>query len=378
MGKHVITHIAGGGDRGGAKTHILTLLKYIDQTRFAVNLICLNDGALAEEARTAGIQVRVFSMASNVDMMVIHRLARFLRHQAPDLVHTHGVRANLCGRSAARLAGQKHILTTIHSLVSLDYQTRLGNSFFSLVDRLSTPMAEHLVCVSHQLKASMVNQGVPAEKISVIHNGIDVTPYAELSRNDGLAARQEWYLTPEQKVVGTVGRLVPIKGYDIFLQAAAKVAAYAPDTMFLMVGDGPCEGALQLQVRELGLEDRVIFAGHRNDIPRLFRAMDMFVISSFSEGGPIVLLEAMASEIPVVATRVGGVPEVLKDNVNGLMAEPGNPLDLADKMIRLLKNPELGTRFCQAGLDTLHSEFTRERVTKKTEQLYERILKEDS
>jgi hypothetical protein len=143
--RHVITHIAGGGDRGGAKTHILTLLRNMDRKRFQVNLICLNDGALADEARNAGVEVRVFSMASNADLMVIHRLARYLRQQGPDLVHTHGVRANLCGRTAARLAGQRHIVTTMHSLVSMDYQTRFGNSFFSLVDRLSTPMAEHLV-----------------------------------------------------------------------------------------------------------------------------------------------------------------------------------------------------------------------------------------
>ena len=140
-----ITHIAGGGDRGGAKTHILTLLKNMDAERFRVNLICLNDGALAEEARQANVDVRVFTMASNADMLVIQRLARYLRQQKPDMVHTHGVRANLCGRTAARLAGQRHIVTTIHSLVSMDYQTRMGNSFFSLVDRMSTPMAEHLI-----------------------------------------------------------------------------------------------------------------------------------------------------------------------------------------------------------------------------------------
>jgi glycosyltransferase involved in cell wall biosynthesis len=220
----------------------------------------------------------------------------------------------------------------------------------------------------------MVRQGVPAHKITVIHNGIDLAPYQLNSRLDGLVARREWDLSPDQKVVGTVGRLVPIKGYDIFLQAAAKIAAYAADTMFLMIGEGPCEEELKEQARELGLQDRVIFAGHRKDIPRLFRAMDLFVISSFSEGGPIVLLEAMASEVPVVATRVGGVPEVLVDKVNGLMVEPHNSLDLADKVIHLLKAPELGDQFRQAGLATVHSEFTQERVTEKTEQLYEQII----
>ncbi len=374
MSQYMITHIVGGGDRGGAKTHILSLLKNMDPQSFRVSLICLNDGPLAEEARMQGFPVQVFSMVNNLDMAVIFRIASYLKQQQPDLVHTHGVRANFCGRTGARLAGMKHIVTTIHSRVSMDYPTQWGNWFFSLVDRLSSPMAEHLICVSHQLKMYLVQQGIPAHKMSVIHNGIDAVPFRRFSAEDAAEIRAEWNIQPHQKVIGAVGRLVPIKGYDVFLKAAQKVKDRFPEAVFMIVGEGPCLDSLQELARKLKIHEQVLFTGFQENIPAFFSMMDVFVISSFTEGGPIVLLEAMAAGVPAIATRVGGVPEVLVDQKNGFMVEPHNPESLAERIMRLLEDTDLARRFQLEAQLTLDREYTVEIVTEKTQNLYRQLL----
>ncbi len=371
-----ICHIAGGGDRGGAKTHILTLLERMDPELFAITLICLNEGTLARQAREKGLDVKVFSMAGHWDMSIILRLARFLKKHRPDLVHTHGVRANLCGRSAAKLANNHPVITTIHSLVTKDYPTNLANWFYAAVDRITMPWADYLICVSARLKDYVVKKGFPREKVEVIGNGIDLAPFEKLDEVDRKNIREEFQIRSEDKVVGTVGRLVPIKGYDVFLKAAQKMALQNDSIRFLVVGEGPSEKELKALARRYKIEEKVIFAGYRKDIPELFKAMDVFVISSYSEGGPIVLLEAMASGVPVVSTRVGGIPEVIEDGQTGLLVPPGKEEELAEKIMKLLKQPDLRRSIQEKALKKVRQEFTTDRAVEKTQALYLRLLEE--
>ncbi len=374
LNRHIICHVAGGGDRGGAKTHILALLTHMDSTRFNCSLVCLNDGPLAEEARESGLDVTVIPMYHHLDVGAVFRLRKHFKRIRPVIVQTHGVRANLVGRIAAKMARVTHILSTMHSLVSLDYPTPFANSVFTYVDRLSSTLAERLIAVSGQLKENLIQQGFPKEKFTVIHNGIDLSPYQVDGDQVKRKAKAALGIHTSTRVIGTVGRLVPIKGYEDFLTAAGKIKSFEKDICFLMVGDGPCLEKLKEQAANLGISEQVIFTGYRADTADIFFAMDVFVITSLSEGLPIVMLEAMAAGLPIVATAVGGIPEVITHQKNGILVKPRQPNELADRIIALMEDPVKAIALSLAGKRTVRDGFSMDVPAALTADLYDELL----
>jgi glycosyltransferase involved in cell wall biosynthesis len=215
--------------------------------------------------------------------------------------------------------------------------------------------------------------GVKPDKIRTIYNGIETDLFCPNQRMRE-QIRQELQVTDEQSVIGAVGNLYPVKGHTYLVRAAATVTEVVPNAVFLIAGRGHLLGRLQAEARELGVENKIRFLGFRDDVPALLQAMDIFVLPSLSEGLPLSAIEAMASGKPVVATRVGGVPEVVVDGETGFLVAPEDAGGLAKKLVCLLKSPCLAQELGSAGCERAKERFSLDRMVKGYEELYDAAL----
>jgi len=358
-----VLHINGGGDTGGGKSHLMALLPELRKLDIEAELVVFSAGLLTTEAAALGIPVHCLRVKHMMSLTLLRRLRSLLIKLKPDIVHTHGGRANFYGRLAARLAGIPLVVTTVHSHIDLDYSALIPNMWFSAVDKLTRGLADRFIAVSHELGAALGKQGVIPDRISVVHNGI-----AELTAEPQLL-RTEFGLQSDP-VICAVGRLVPVKRFDILLRAYAHVLARVPAAKLVLVGDGPLEAKLRHLAVELNISHAVTFAGYRSDARQLLGGADVFVTSSAMEGLPIVLLEALAAKVPVVATAVGGIPEVIVPQVSGLLVPPCDPRQLADAIILCLEEPLAAVARAEVGQAWVYRHATAGAMAAKTAAVY--------
>lgn len=366
----------GGGEFGGAEQHILHLVTTFPTDEVEVAVVCFYDSLFAAKLREAGVRVITLHQFGRFDLRLLQALRQTFLSFQPAVIHTHGVKANFFSRLAAR-ALRVPLVTTVHSSLRYDYTGTLTYFIVSLMERGTRHWNRHYIAISGALAAILREQGVPAEQISVIYNGMDLAPYRQthLRDADRSRLRAEWEIPEEAFLFGTVARFVPVKGLPILLEAYAQLAAENEQAPYLLlVGDGAERGSLEKKVREHGLEKRVRFAGFRQDIPACLHACDVFVHSSLYEGLGYTLIEAMASEVPVVASNVGGVKEFVFDEQTGLLVPPGDPAALRAAMERLWRSPELRNTLVHNALQKVESSFSIEQMTRQILALYKTLL----
>ncbi|MGB9553268.1 MAG: glycosyltransferase, partial [bacterium] len=334
-----VLQVIGGGEIAGSKNQFLELCQEQIRRGHRVKIVCFLEGELSADARNLGIPISVMPMANIIDWRVILPLRRLIEKEEYHIVHTHGVRANFIGRIAARRTGA-HIVTTIYSFPKEDYKNILKRTLYPPVDRLTVKYAERLIVVSHGLKDKLLKvHYAPEKKIRVIHCSIDLQKTKALKTRDEM--RKELEIPSEVPACGMLARLVHVKNPFLFLDAAELVHKEMPEALFFFVGDGPYLEILRKDTAKRGLQNVVRFTGYRRDPLDIVEALDVVVLTSISEGLPVTLLEAMALKKPVVATKVGGVPEVVQDGITGLLVPPGDAPGLARALISLFKNPKL-------------------------------------
>jgi len=358
-----VVHINGGGETGGGKSHLLTLLPELRKAGCDASLIVFSSGLLLSEAKAAGIPTSCLGVSRMMSWKLFRNLYLLLRSQQPDIVHTHGGRANLYGRLAARLAGIKCVATTVHSYSDLDYVKAWHNTWFSLVDKLTWFLTNRFVAVSYDLERSLRRRGVKEMQVSVVPNGI--VPW-EGSKID---VRREFALSAGP-IVCAVGRFVPVKRFDLLLQAFVRVLAEFPETTLLLIGEGPLLWQLKNLVKTLGVENRVVFTGYRADARMLLSNSDLFVMSSDMEGLPVVLLEALSAGVPVVATAVGGIPEVVRHGDTALLTPRGEAEPLAAAITDTLRDRASAMERANRGREWFLGHGTAQRMGEKTLALY--------
>ncbi len=271
------------------------------------------------------------------DFRALVSIYRLLRRVRPEIVHTHKSKAGVLGRIAAWLAGVPITLHTFHGLVFKGYFSDWKTCLIVLVERLLARRTDVLVAVSDRQRVELLAERIAApSRIRTVPLGVDLDPFLNQRRGDA-GFRDELGFGISTRLVGIVARLVPIKGVDIFLAAAEQVARALPDVRFVVIGDGELRTELEAIVRARKFEDRVRFTGFRTDMARIYGALDLSVLSSYHEGLPVALLEAVASGCYVVASRVGGVPDLLWSERIGLMVAPGDPAALAGGILRVLR-----------------------------------------
>ena len=331
---------------GGPTPYLLFLSRALESRGYRSTVVkgqvASGEAEMDEVIRRSGIrplELRGFSRAIVPirDFRVLIALYRLLRRVRPEIVHTHKSKAGVVGRIAAWLAGVPVTLHTFHGLVFKGYFSAWKTRLIVLVERLLARRTDVLVAVSALQRDELLADRIAApSRIRTVPLGVDLDPFLNQRRGDA-GFREELGFGASTRLVGIVARLVPIKGVDVFLSAAEQVAAALPDVRFVVIGDGELRGALETLARERKLSGRVRFTGFRNDMARIYGSLDLSVLSSRHEGLPVALLESVASGCYVVATRVGGVPDLLRSERIGLMVAPDNARALAAGIQRVLR-----------------------------------------
>lgn len=295
-------------------------------------------------------------------------VADHLRRLRADLVLTHGYKCDLVGWMAARRAGIPGVAVA-HGWTAATWKVRLNET----IDRWVMRRMDAVVAVSEAMAVKVRSAGVRPERIVAIPNGIRAEDFAHPDPA-GRAVVEALFATPPKTIVAAAGRLSPEKGFDLFVSAAATLAPRHPDVGFVLYGDGPLRDKLAAQIAGLpALAGRFVMAGFRTDLDRLMPHADLVVLSSHTEGLPVVVLEALAAGVAVVSTSVGGVPEVVRDDEHGLLLAPGDAGRLADRIDELLRDPQRRARLAKAGQARVVAEFTHAVQARRYQALFERL-----
>ncbi|QGG47461.1 glycosyltransferase [Heliorestis convoluta] len=440
-------------------------------------MCCLFPAPLLQWAEQQGIPAVAVPMRSKFDLFSLWKVAQVIRKIDPQIVHTHGVRANMIGRLAAALVGSRKIVTTVHSVLEHDYPDAVARRLNFWLERATAGLTDRYIAISDFIKQNIVDQGIPREKITVIHNGIELEKFTgplllpeepkglcprecidireydfdseelsldlvkehskvSLKEQEDIATHQDSLKSvdgksseqgskgfdgnPEKRkkpqtalsycvnsftldqsaapicrdqeaqqlrahyglnactpLVGMVGRFHPVKGHEVLVKAAKEIVKLHRDVRFLLVGDGFHRPEIEKIVIEEGLSPYFIFAGFRDDVTVIYRAIDILALPSLSEGLCLTVMESMISGCPVVASRVGGIPEVISDGKDGVLVPAGDPLALAAGIVNLLENRDKMKRLSQAAMKTIEERFTVQKMAERTEAFYEHIVNED-
>jgi sugar transferase (PEP-CTERM/EpsH1 system associated) len=367
MKKH-IAHIVYSLQIGGLEELVLNLVRKMDRSRYQLSVIVLRtDGPLSLEMEKLGITVHRLHGEEGFSWALIRRLAALLRQEKVDAVHTHDLGPFIYGGLASLWNLNRNIFHTEHSYLSQNSRR------LRMFERVLGYYCRVIIADSRDVAAMLIErQKIPARKVVTILNGIDLDRFQNL---DTTTIRNAMGIKPNVFVVGTVGRLVPVKNQALLIKAFASFAAERSAEL-IIVGDGPERPGLESLAAELGVASRVHFTGARRDIPAILASLDLFVLPSLSEGLSLTLLEAMAAVRPVIATRVGGNPEVINDGKNGLLVPSNNVETLRDAMCRV-NGPNAAWRdaIASSGRRTVEEQFSLDYMVKAYVQLYDRYIK---
>ncbi len=312
------------------------------------------------------------------DLLVLIRLYRLCVRYRPHVVHTHTAKAGVVGRLAAYLAGVPVIVHTYHGHIFHGYFSPAKTWVFLAIERWLGRFTHRLVTVSEAVRRDLLRLEIcKPDRVVVIPLGLQLEPLLSCERRRG-ELRSELGLGEDTLLVGIIARLVPIKAHEVFLDAAARVAAREPLSRFLLVGDGERRGELEALVDRLGLRERVQFLGWREDLDRVLADLDIVALSSRNEGSPVCLIEAMAAARSVVATRAGGVGDVVEDGVTGCLVEVDNAQQMAQSILALLGDPKRRAKMGQAGRRRVYPGFSSQRLVDDIDRLYRELLAECS
>jgi glycosyltransferase involved in cell wall biosynthesis len=356
----------------GAQIHLLQLLRGLDRRAFEPRVFCLiRGGPVAERIRALGIRVEVLGMGAIYGPRALRALPRLVRAlRGTPIVHTYLVSANVYGTLAARLAGVPAVITSRRDTgFSRSWRLRLVEEWLvnPWVDRVAA------VCPAVAREARR-ERGLSAEKVVTIPNGVDTTDF-DPALHPREATRSRLGLAGDKPALGVIAHLSPVKGHADLLAAMARVVSMRPRARLLVVGDGVLRPELEVLSRSLGLADRVVFTGAREDVAAILAALDVVVVPSHTEGLSNALLEAMAMARPVVATAVGGNPDAVEAGLTGLLVPPRDPEALAASMLRLLERPDEARRLGEAARRRVLAEFSLDRMVAGYEALYGSLLR---
>jgi glycosyltransferase involved in cell wall biosynthesis len=374
---------------GGPALHVAYLTEGLAkrgyQTTLVAGTLARGEDSMQFVAEQHGVEiVRVDELHREIslirDVLAAFRLAKLIRRLRPQILHTHTAKAGAVGRLAAVLAGRARppiVVHTFHGHVLRGYFGPFRTGFFRLLERALARVSTRLIAVSPQVRDDLVALKVAkADKFEVIRLGIELEERVEL--DDALRAetRRVLGIAPDRFVVGWIGRMTSIKNTDAVLRAFAALRGRGVDAVLCLIGDGPDRDALERAAHELGVMRHCLFLGYQEGVARFYAAFDAFLLASENEGTPVTTIESLAAGRPVVSTRVGGVPDVVEDGVDGFLTEPRDVDGLAERLERLARDPELRAEMGRAGRERALSRYAVERLVADVDALYRSLLSE--
>lgn len=356
---------------GGAEVLAADLARRMgDRYRFL--FACLDHlGTLGEELRREGFEVAVIERRPGVDLACMKRLARFWRDHRVSLVHAHQYTPFFYAMGARKWRSRPPLLFTEHGRWYPDYPRRKRILF----NRLMLRRGDRVIGVGESVRRALIdNEGIPPGRVGVIHNGVDVAAFEDAAAHRA-DVRRELHIGDEDLVVAQVARLDHLKDHATAIRTIARVARRRGDVRLLLVGEGPEQEMIEAEVFAHRLDDNVRLLGLRGDVPRLLGAADLFLLTSISEGIPVTLIEAMAAGLPVVATKVGGVAEIVERESSGLLASPGDDEALAEAVLRLAEDRSRREAMGRQGRRRACDLFSQERMHQGYRDCYEEMLR---
>ena len=374
---HIITRL----DKGGSTIGTLWTVALLDRDRYDVVLVSGKtydpDGESGRFLQEHAIKhyfinelQRELSLVNDVHAFI--KLYQFIRREKFDLVHTHCSKAGILGRWAAWMAGVKHIVHTPHGHVFYGYFGKLKTLFFIWIERFTALITHKIIVLTDLGVEEHLHFGIaPREKFVTIPSGIDMGHFRPAGNPDSL--KKQLQIPANLKIIGCVARLDPIKGVSFLVEAMPDVFKAFPQAVLLLVGDGSEREMLKARASQLGITDKIIFLGFRPDVVELLSVMDILVLPSLNEGMGRVVLEAMACQKSIVATSVGGVPELISSGLNGLLVPPQNPSALAAAILELLHDPLKAQKLAQEARQTAGDKYSLQTMLRLTDELYQGI-----
>jgi len=372
---------------GGPALHVAYLTAGLADrgydTTLVAGTIARGEESMAAVAEGRGVRIESLEDLSREisplrDARAILRLARLIRRERPTILHTHTAKAGAVGRIAALLAGDARppiVVHTFHGHVLRGYFNPLTTLGFRTLERWLARVTTALVAVSPEVRDDLVKLGVaPASKFTVVRLGIELD---ERTGGDEAARRETRRLVglaPDAFVVGWVGRMTAVKRTDDVIRTLQKLVERGVDAHLLLVGDGPDREHLERYAHELGVVRRCLFLGYQDDVARYYNAIDALLLPSVNEGTPVSVIESLAAERPAVATRVGGVPDVIRDGVDGFLVDVGDADALAERLAELAADPDRRERMGAAGRERVLQRYAVERLVDDVDRLYRSLL----
>lgn len=364
-----ILHVISSSGMYGAESVIVNLCKWFNAEGHPSSVAAFLNHSnpnfdLYLSCRQQGIESGLIPSKGKLDWGAIRAIRELAFASAVDVVHAHGYKADVCVHLALR-GTRFPYLATCHNWLDNDSKSRV----YGYIDRWILSAYSRIAAVSEEVEGTLCRSGIRPDRIKLIRNGIDVRPF--LLDDHGSGCEQDQHADP---VIGFVGRLSWEKGPDVFVRAAKEVVQHNDRARFLLAGDGPELSKLQELARELRISGKIRLLSHVRDVASLYHDFDIMVSSSRREGLPIVILEGMASGLPVIATSVGDVPKVVHDGRTGLLVPSDDPCALSRAILRLLEDPAQRNRLGASARRFVSESFSLERMGREYLELYERVI----
>ena len=353
---------------GGLEKILTTIVLNLDRKKYNVSVWCLREGGFfANKLVKEGIDVKILHISTSRNPLSIHKLYKLLKSRKFDIIHTHAYSAGTIGRISAFLAGVPVIISHNHSVY--DYY----NKYYHFVEWLLCLITDKIICVSDIVrKFTNETQRINANKLITIHNGIDSV--CSVTGKEASDIRKELGIPHNHSIICTIAHMEEHKGIKYLLESASLLLQSRNDISFLLVGEGALKEELKRLSTDLKIEKNVIFTGERSNIPEILSLTDIFVLPSLREGLGLAILEAMACGKPVIATNVGGVPEIVKDGVTGILVSPKDPEALHTAMKELLDDKEMQKKMGANGKKVCNEKFNSKVMVGQIENLYDFLL----
>ncbi len=356
---------------GGSTSRILSILQRGEADR--LTLAALAGSAISREAERLGIPQRIVGQGKT-DLRILQNLVRLIRSEGYQLLDTQNIQSKFWA-SAAALFTDVAFVSTINSWYASEHgRASLKGRMYTALELATNHALNLYITVSERDRQALLRAGLPADYIQLIYNAVSI-------RAEDIPGGRDWlrsvFSLPADAVVCTaVGRLVPIKGYDVLIDAVKLLEADVPHLHLLLVGDGEARAALEGQIQSLGLSQRVTLAGHQNreQVLSILKSSDLFAMPSRYEGTPIALLEAGALGRPIVASNVGGMPELVRDRQEALLVPAENPLALASALMELIGHPDFASQLARNAVQRIQAEFSLEAQFQKTMDAYRKAF----
>lgn len=369
---------------GGPSRQAILLTEAFNQngseSQLVSGTVSQREGDLHDEVLQRGIpfhQVHELGRELSIgkDLVSFWKLLRLFLRERPQIVHTHMAKAGTLGRLAAFCAGVPIRVHTYHGHVFHDYFSRPKSYLFLTVERALAPFSQCLIAVSETVREELCDRYRigSSETMRVIPLGLDIEPLLSSERNKG-TLRRELGLGETTQLVGIVGRLVPVKDHLFFLSIALELSKRRRDVRFVIVGDGELQEELKAAVLRMGLEAKVTFLGWRKDLEKIYPDLDVVLLTSRNEGTPVSLIEAMASARPVVTTRVGGTPDLIREGETGYCISHGDGEAFCEKIELLLDNGNLRKLMGERGRKWVRERYSKERLIADIKKLYGELI----